>query len=81
LRVKGVSLFYLRRFKESIHATSFAIEKDSSDWKMWYFRSMARFHEKDYQGAKNDYFNALNRNAQPDEKFEKAVADSLNVDN
>jgi len=81
LQIKGVSLFYLGQFKESIECMTNVIEKEDDLGRIWYFRSMARFYEKDFQGAKQDYLEALKRNSPPEVKFEKALNDSLFVYN
>ncbi len=77
LKVKGISLFFLGRNKEAIEALTAVIEKEKELGEMIYFRSLARFADKDYIGAKADLDKAMKLGAKTDATYEKALSDSV----
>lgn len=79
LKVKGISLFFLGRSKEAIEALTAIIEKDKDLGEMIYFRSLARFAEKDYNGAKTDLDDAKKLGAKTDANYEKSLIDSVKL--
>jgi len=55
------------------------IEKEKDLGEMIYFRSLARFAEKDYNGAKADLDDAKKLGAKTDANYEKTLANSVKL--